>query len=426
MKWRVSPSRVSGQMRLPGDKSLSRRALIMAAMANGRSEIRGLSDGADVRSTADCLRRLGVIIRTEGDVTVVESGATLAPPQLDLCAGNSGTTMRLLAGVLAAQPYSSRLTGDESLSKRPMERVAEPLRRMGAAVATRDGVPPLEITGARLNGIHYQTPVASAQVKSAVLLAGVYASGETSVTEPVPSRDHTERMLDALGVPVRISGTTASISGGSLPRPLIAGLPGDPSSAAFFFAAASLTGGQVVAENMLLNPTRLGFGRVLERMGVRVQSDVRRHAVGEPVGTMEVEGPPTRAVTIAADEVPSLIDELPLVALLATQISGVTSVRGAAELRTKETDRIEAVASSLGAMGANVQALPDGFEVRGPTVLSAAELDSRGDHRLAMTLSVAGLIANGITTIAGAEAAEISFPNFPDTLRRLGADLEIG
>lgn len=425
MKWFVSPSQVSGGVCLPGDKSLSHRALILAAMASGRSEIHGISDGADVRSTTDCLRCLGVDIRIDGGRALVESDGTFSPPTADLYAGNSGTTMRLLAGVLAGQRFSSRLTGDDSLSRRPMERVAEPLRMMGAAVATRNGTPPLDIVGSQLRGIEYRSPVASAQVKSAVLLAGVYARGETSVSEPAVSRDHTERMLNALGVPVSVSGGTASVTGGVIPRAFTAGLPGDPSSAAFFFAAGALTGGSVTAENVLLNPSRLGFEEVLKRMGVQVRSHVEHETMGEPVGSLHVEGRPTRAANISAEEVPSLIDELPLVALLATQVPGVTTVRGAAELRAKETDRIEAVVSSLRAMGADIDARPDGFEVRGPANLSAASLESHGDHRLAMMLAVAGLIANGTTTIAGAEAAAISFPTFARTLQGLGGEIEV-
>lgn len=426
MKWRVSPSRVSGTVCLPGDKSLSHRALILAAMSGGRSEIRKLSPGADVQSTADCLRRLGATIFDDGDSVVVEARSGLTPPSTQLFAGNSGTTMRLLAGVLAGQEFTSCLTGDRSLSQRPMERVAEPLRRMGASVTTDRGHAPIRIGGAALHGIHYETPVASAQIKSAILLAGVYAHGETCVTEPAASRDHTERMLAALGVPVRVGARTVTVDGGTIPLPFAASLSGDPSSAAFFLAAAALTGGRVTAENLLLNPTRTGFVDVLRRMGVEVSVQVEREELGEPVGTITVAGMPMNQIAITRDEVPSLIDELPLVALLGTQVDGTTSVRGAEELRVKETDRIEAVVTLLRAMGSEIEDLPDGFLVHGPTRLSAAHLDSRGDHRLAMMAAVAGLIADGTTTVEGADAAAVSFPSFASSIRSMGGEVDVG
>ncbi len=424
MKWRVSPSRVAGRVELPGDKSLGHRSLMLAAMAAGRSRIGNLSRGQDIASTAACLRALGVGVDEAGGTAVVESAGQFSPPSRELFAGNSGTTMRLLSGILAGQPFRSRLCGDASLSSRPMERVADPLRRMGAHVGTRDGKAPLEIRGGDLHGIDYRSPVGSAQVKSAVLLAGVYADGETRVTEPAKSRDHTERMLSALGVPVRISGTEASIRGGGRPSPFDADLPGDPSSAAFLIAAGVLTGGSVIAENLLLNETRTGFSRILARMGADVEATVDRNVVGEPAGKLRVGGTVQKPVSIESSEVPALIDELPLVALLGTQVSGVTSVRGAGELRVKETDRIVATVDALRSLGADIEARPDGFDVRGPTSLRGAEVSANGDHRLAMMLAVAGLVASGSTTIHGADAADVSFPGFRAELSRLGGTIE--
>lgn len=424
MKWRVSQSRVAGSVELPGDKSLGHRSLMLAAMAAGRSRIGNLSRGADIASTVACLRGLGASVWSEDGRTLVESKGSFSPPAADLFAGNSGTTMRLLSGILAGQPFHSRLSGDASLSSRPMERVAEPLRRMGATIHSHLGSAPLDIHGGGLHGIAYSSPVGSAQIKSAVLLAGVYADGETQVSEPVKSRDHTERMLSALDVPVRVAGTTASLRGGSRPTAFDVELPGDPSSAAFLLAAAALTDGDLTAENLLLNETRTGFSRVLARMGANVEVTVEREAVGEPVGSLRVCGKVYKATSIAASEVPMLIDELPLVALLGSQVYGVTTVQGAEELRVKETDRITTVVDALRAMGADIEERPDGFQVRGPTQLHGVEVSSHGDHRLAMMLAVAGLVASGSMTVHGAEAADVSFPGYRAELSRLGGAVE--
>jgi 3-phosphoshikimate 1-carboxyvinyltransferase len=398
---------------------------MFAAMAQGRSRIGNLPRGQDVASTAACLQALGVTILEEDGKTAVESSGRFSMPNEPLFAGNSGTTMRLLSGILAGQPFTSRLCGDASLSSRPMERVAEPLNHMGAVVRTTNGSAPLEIRGGHLHGIDYHSPVSSAQIKSAVLLAGVYAEGETQVTEPARSRDHTERMLSALGVPVRVVGSTVCIRGGSRPESFDADLPGDPSSAAFLLSAAVLTGGHVRVDNLLLNETRAGFIRVLERMGAVVKAAVQRDVIGEPAGSLQVGGQVQRATSVEPSEVPALIDELPLVALLGTQVDGVTSVRGAEELRVKETDRIATTVDALRAMGAQIEACRDGFDVRGPTVLKGAEISAEGDHRLAMMLAVAGLIARGPTTILGAEAADVSFPGFRRELTRLGGAIDI-
>jgi 3-phosphoshikimate 1-carboxyvinyltransferase len=424
MKWRVRPSSVGGNVRLPGDKSLGHRALMLAAMAAGRSEIRNLSHGADIRSTISCLRTLGVDIRTSNDATVVESNGTLSEPRVPLDAGNSGTTMRLLCGILAGQPFESCLDGDASLCRRPMGRVIAPLELMGASIESVQGHAPLRLRGGSLHGVAYRSPVASAQVKSAVLLAGLYATGTTSVTEPVPSRDHTERMLTALGVPVRVVGTTSTLEGGKRPSAFSTRLPGDPSSAAFFLAAAALTGGETTVRDMLLNDTRLGFVRALETMGVVVETAEDRQDLGERAGNIRVSGTVRTAISISEEDVPSLVDELPLVALLATQADGVSEMHGAGELRVKETDRIQTTVAGLRALGADIDGLPDGFVVRGPRTLRGSRVSSNGDHRVAMMLAVAGLVATGTTTIDGAEAANVSFPDFAPSLHALGASID--
>lgn len=420
----MTASRTEGVVGLPGDKSISHRSLILAGMATGESKIGNLSRGVDVVATAACLRRIGISVRDEAGRVVVESPGRFAPPTSDLDARNSGTTMRLMSGVVAGQSFVSRLTGDASLSTRPMERVAEPLRRMGASVETHNGRAPLRIRGGGLRGVDYSSPLSSAQVKSAILLAGVYAEGETSVTEPERSRDHTERMLTALGVPVRVRGSTASLQGGRCPTRFEADLPGDPSSAAFLLAAAALTNGTVAVINLLLNPSRLGFATVLAAMGATVEIEVEHNVLGEPVGWLRVSGSVSNSASVAASEVPALIDELPLLALLGTQVSGVTSVEGAGELRVKETDRIATVVTALRAMGADIEGRPDGFDVRGPTQLRGAAVDSAGDHRLAMMLAVAGLVASGVTTVRGADAANVSFPGFAQELSRLGGTID--
>lgn len=425
MNWRVRPSTVSGIARVPGDKSIAHRALMLAGIADGESHIANLPDGADVRATADCMAGLGVVMsQTDGHVSV-RSGSELSEPTGPLDARNSGTTMRLLAGVLAGQQFSSRLVGDASLSRRPMGRVVDPLRLMGAEITSADGKPPLAIREAPLHGITYRLPVDSAQVKSAVLLAGLFAEGRTAVVERIPTRDHTERMLGAAGVAVERAGGTISVAGGSRPAPFQCAIPGDPSSAYFLLAAAALTGGAVEVPDLCLNPTRLGLGRVLAAMGAAVDIAPVREEMGEPVGVIRVSGDATVPATITGDEVPAVVDELPLVALIATQADGVTEVRGAQELRVKETDRIAAVVEGLSRLGARIDERPDGFVVHGPTPLRGAWVRSQGDHRLAMTLAVAGLIADGETLVEGVEAAAISFPGFAGTLQSLGGSIDV-
>lgn len=421
MRWTVRPGRIAGTARVPGDKSLAHRALLFAALAQGTSHLRHLPLGEDVLSTARCLRTLGVPLEADGDETVVRGGA-LRPPTASLDAGNSGTTTRLLAGILAGQPFDSCLDGDASLRARPMDRIIRPLEAMGGQLEGTAGRVPLRIFGRRLSGIEYELPVASAQVKSAVLLAGLTAEGQTVVRERHASRDHTERMLQAMGAPLEREGLVTRVEAGPL-RPLDFTVPGDLSSAAFLITAALLTGGAVTIPDVGLNPTRTGFLRVIERMGVQVTVADERLEAGEPVGTLRVAGAVEWPIEVGAGEVPQLIDELPLVALLATQAPGRSRVSGAGELRVKETDRIAAISRGLGRLGACVRELPDGFTVDGGARLRGAPVSSEGDHRQAMMLAVAGLVAKGETEVEGAEASAVSYPEFAATLVSLGAEL---
>jgi len=414
----------SGSLSLPGDKSISHRALIFAGLAGGASSIAGLARGKDVQSTAECLKTLGVGIEPAADesaVRVIGAGKSgLKAPANLLDAGNSGTTMRLLAGILAAQPFDSAITGDKYLRRRPMRRVIEPLTRMGAVIKAADeGCAPLIFTGGRsLKGIRYRLPVPSAQVKSCVLLAGLFAEGSTTVVEDIPSRDHTERMLPLFGVRVEKAGKEISVDGGSALTAADISVPGDPSSAAFFAAAAALVpGGRVTVGNVCLNPTRAGFFEVLEAMGAKISRDNPRSQSGEPVADLTVEEGPLRGTSIGGRILPSLIDEVPILAVAATQAEGCTRIADARELRVKETDRLAAVAENLTRMGARVREFPDGLEIEGPCRLSGAEIDSYGDHRIAMAFSVAALVAEGETVIQQAECADISFPGFYALLR---------
>lgn len=425
MKWRIAPSQVGGDAEVPGDKSIGHRALLLAGLADGVSRIHNLPSGGDVRATARCLTSLGSVVVVDGAGVSVRGGCDWQRPPAPLDAGNSGTTMRLLAGVLAGQPFPSCLVGDPSLSRRPMERVVLPLRQMGARIESTDGTAPLLINSASLHGIEYTLSVASAQVKSSVLLAGLHATGTTTVVEPVATRDHTERMLQATGVEVQRHSTAVSVQGGSRPAPFEMTVPGDPSSAAFLAAAAVLTGGNLTIRDVGINPTRIGFLQVLQRMGSPVRFEAAADEMGEPVGNISVSGRPRRPVTVDEEEVPLLVDELPLVALLATQADGRCVVSGAAELRKKESDRIEGVAQGLRALGAQIEPRPDGWLIEGPSRLRGARVESMGDHRLAMMLAVAGLIAEGETVVEGAEAADISFPGFVETLSALGGEIRV-
>lgn len=410
------PRRLEGTVQLPGDKSISHRALILNSVADGPARVRGLSPGADVASTAACLRALGVEI--DGGEVVGRGLGGLRPAAAPLDCGNSGTTMRLLAGLLAGQPFVSTLVGDSSLLRRPMDRVAEPLSLMGGYVETA----PLRVGGKPLQGLEYGLPVASAQVKSALLLAGLGAAGPVTVVEPAATRDHTERMLRAMGAPLRVEGLRVSLMG-PVRRldPLDVEVPGDLSAAAFWLVAAALHGkGAVRLEHVGMNPGRTGVLGVLERLGARVQRHREVLEGEEPVADLEVaRAPELRAFEVGGSEVAGLIDELPVLAVAAALLPGTSRITGAAELRVKESDRVAAMASGLRAMGADVSELPDGWEIRGPRALAGARVDSLGDHRVAMALAVAGLLAEGETEVEGAECVDISYPGFWDQLEAL-------
>ncbi len=421
----ISPARrVHGTLCVPGDKSISHRYALIAAVAEGTSRLTNYAPGADCQSTLACLGRLGVDIQRgeHGSVTVVGRGLRgWRSPSEPLDAGNSGSTMRMLAGLLAAQRFSAQMIGDASLSRRPMRRVIEPLSRMGARIEATGGHAPLTIHGSSLHAITHRPDVPSAQVKSAVLLAGLYAEGNTSVTEPAQTRDHTERALAAFGVDVSATGNAITVAGGQGAVGQSLAVPGDFSSAAFWMvAAAALPGSRVEIEDVGLNPTRTGLIDVLRRFGARVEVHETGSGAGEVRGTIVVTGDRTGAIEIAPDEVPGLIDELPAIAALAAH-GGEVSVRGAAELRVKESDRIAVLVAGFRALGISAEERPDGFAVRGQGAPSGGIADARGDHRMAMAFAIAALAACSPSTIEGSDAVVISYPGFFDILGRLVA-----
>ncbi len=412
------PPRLRGTLRVPGDKSISHRAALLAALADGPSRIRSFLAGEDCLATLGCLRALGVQWRLEDGGTLEVTGAGLhglrEPDQVLDCA-NSGTSMRLLSGILAGQPFLSVLSGDASLRSRPMDRVAEPLRLMGATVAARAGgrLAPLSISGGNLHGIRYRLPVASAQVKSAVLLAGLFASGETVVEEPAPSRDHTERMLERAGVDIRREGPAIRLLAPSRLEPLDMTVPADVSSAAFWLVAATVhPDAELRLLGVGLNPTRTGLLDVLRQMGADIEVEEERTAGGETAADLVARSSRLQGVEVGGEIIPRLIDEVPALAVAASFAQGRTVVRDAAELRLKESDRIAAVAGQLRALGARVEELPDGLVIEGGDGLRGGRVDSGGDHRLAMALAMAGLLAEGETLVAGADAVDISYPAF--------------
>jgi 3-phosphoshikimate 1-carboxyvinyltransferase len=424
------PARIDGRTTVPGDKSISHRALMLAAIANGASRIGGLAPGADVAATRRCLQSYGVAMDDEQGAVIVHGRGSDAwrPPGVSLDCANSGTTMRLLAGLAAHHEYESCFDGDASLRRRPMDRIAAPLRALGAHVDAREEkFPPISIRGGDLHGAMIDTGVPSAQVKSCALLAGLRAEGETVVREQLQTRDHTERMLGSLGAPTGVrthNGATEIFVKAFEPPPFDIDVCGDPSSAAFLVTAALLCG-NVRLDGVCVNPTRVAFYQTCARMGgsVRVERTEERHL--EPVGWIEAKESALHGVGVEGPLVPQMIDEIPLIAVLATAAQGSTTVTGAAELRVKESDRIAAIAVALRAMGADIDERPDGFEVRGPTALGGITVDAQDDHRIAMALAVAGLAATGETRITGFEAAGVSWPGFESVLTALGADVEI-
>ncbi len=429
---RVGPAvSLRGCIRVPGDKSISHRALLLAALAEGTSRIEGFLPSHDCLATLRCLEALGVEVTFQEPTTVTVHGRGLHgfdPPREPLDCARSGTTMRLLTGVLAAQPFRSVLTGDPGLNRRPMERVAEPLRRMGADVQTADGHAPLTIQGpknsrGRLHGIVHRLQVPSAQVKSALLLAGLYADGPTTVVEPAPARDHTERLLRWQGVDLRVEGPAVTVYPPARLPPFSLRIPGDFSSAAFLLVAALLVpGSEVTVTGVGVNPTRTGLLDVLRAMGAEVRVSYDSASGPEPVGAVIARASQLSGVEISGDTVVRMIDEFPILAVAATQAHGRTVVRDAAELRVKESDRIAALVEELRRLGARIDPLPDGFVVYGPSSLHGGILDSHGDHRLAMTLAIAGLVADGAVTVQGAERIQDSFPGFVPLLEEIGVD----
>jgi 3-phosphoshikimate 1-carboxyvinyltransferase len=412
---------LDGHFAVPGDKSTSHRALLLGAVSDGTTEIRGFGWSGDTESTLNAVRALGVRVDNDGGFLTVHGAGLrgLRPAEVDC--GNAGTLARLIAGLLAFQDGTFTLTGDESLSSRPMERIAGPLREMGAQIESTDGRLPLTITGAPLHAIDYRLPVASAQVKSAILLAALGATGRTTVVEPVPTRDHTELMLQAAGVRVTARPTSVSVDPPARLRLREVEVPGDFSSAAPFIAAATLVPeSRITIHDVNLNPRRTGLLDVLERMGGRVGILSRRRAGAEQVGDLEVRSAELTATSIRAEEVPLLVDELPLFALLAAGARGESRVEGAAELRVKETDRIEATVDALRAVGARARGTEDGLVVTGvPSRPRGGRVDARGDHRIAMLGAVAGLWSREGVEIRGAESAAISFPGFYDLIDRI-------
>jgi 3-phosphoshikimate 1-carboxyvinyltransferase len=416
---------LQGRIRVPGDKSISHRALMLGAIAEGETEIQGLLLGEDPRSTAHCFRALGAEISELNTELVRVKGIGLGnfqEPVDVLNAGNSGTTIRLMLGLLASHPGRFfTVTGDESLRSRPMSRVVKPLQQMAAEIWGRKGnsLAPLAIQGQALKPIHYHSPIASAQVKSCILLAGLNTDGKTTVSEPALSRDHSERMLRAFGAELSIDPETNSVTvtGNAKLYGQKVVVPGDISSAAFWLVAGSIIpGSDLVVENVGVNPTRTGILEALAMMGADIQLENQREVAGEPVADLRVRSRQLKSCTIAGDIIPRLIDEIPILAVAATFAEGTTIIRDAAELRVKESDRITVMAQQLNKMGGKITELPDGMEITGGTALMGAEVDSHTDHRIGMSLAIAALNASGTTTIHRAEAAAISYPNFTSTL----------
>jgi 3-phosphoshikimate 1-carboxyvinyltransferase len=414
--------RLRGALRMPGDKSVAHRALILGALARGMQTIEGLPASEDVASTASCLRSLGCRVDVDaGGRARISSRVRLNGEEL--FAGNSGTTARLIAGLVAGRDFVCTIDGDESLRRRPMGRIAEPLALMGADVETSPaGTLPMRIRGGGLTAIEYRPPVASAQVKSAVLIAGLRAEGDTAVVERVPTRDHTENLLAAMGAVVDRSPGRVQVSGGAELRAIHVRVPGDISSAAFFIAAAVLCpDSEVRIVGAGVNPTRTGILEALGAMGADVSLENVETSAGEPIADIVARSSALRGTDVAGPVIPRVIDELPLLAVVATQAEGTTTVRDAAELRHKESDRISAIVENLRLVGADIEELEDGFVVRGPTRLVGGRVSSLGDHRIAMAMAVAGLRAGGETTIDGSEAVGVSYPGFFRDLESLVA-----
>ena len=432
MKYVVQPGgQLSGSHRVPGDKSMSHRAVMLGALAEGATEVTGFLDGDDALATAAAFRDMGVVIEGPTDCRMIIHGAGLqglAPPPEPVDMGNAGTGMRLLAGILAGQPFDSRLVGDVSLMKRPMGRVIEPLAKMGAVIESGSGgVPPLQIRGGQaLHGIHYDLPMASAQVKSCILLAGLFAEGRTSVTEPAPTRDHTERMLRGFGYPVdRVNGVIGLDGGGGLTATQI-DIPADVSSAAFFIVGASIApGSDIVLRHVGMNPTRIGVINILTLMGADISVLEPREVGGEPVADLRIRHADLHGIDIPEDEVPLAIDEFPALFIAAACARGTTTLRGAAELRVKESDRIAAMAEGLDTLGVENEPTPDGIVIEGGT-LGGGTIRTFHDHRIAMAFAIAGLRASRAIEILDCDHVATSFPRFDHLAVQSGLKLAIG
>ncbi len=400
-------------MQFPGDKSISHRALMFAALAVGESRISNLSTGADVQSTRKCLEACGIQIWDDGNDVIVKGG-TFSNPHEPLDCGNSGTTTRLLLGLLAGQGINATFVGDDSLSSRPMNRILDPLSQMGLVSESNDGKLPITINNSELTGIHYESKVASAQVKSAVLLAGLGAHGETSATEPTLSRDHTEKMLFGFGANISVNELTTTISKLTSPlAPFGLSVPGDPSTASFFVAAAALVpNSEIVMNRVLANPTRTGFFNALEKMDAGMECLKQWNEGGEKVGNLKIFHKPLNPISIDEADIPGLVDEIPILAILATQANGKTKISGAGELRVKECDRIRAICDNLQKMGSGIMEKKDGFVIEGPEQLIGTHIKTYNDHRIAMAFTIAGLISDGLVTLDNPECVRISFPEF--------------
>lgn len=419
---KVSPARaLNGSVKIGGDKSISHRYAIMGGLAEGTTKLENFSTAADCASTLSCLEGLGCTVRRNGASIEIDGGAGhFQAPTRDLDCGNSGSTMRMMSGVLAGQPFTSVMTGDDSLTQRPMRRVIEPLTKMGARIESCDGRAPLTIHGGRLNAIEYRLPVASAQVKSAILLAGLQAEGVTTVEEPIATRDHTEVALKAFGVELKREGLRTSVAGGQRLRAIEAYVPGDISSATFFFCAAAIfPGSNIVVDNILLNPTRAAILDVLTGMGLAVNFVRVEQQHGELIGTVQAQGVALKGAVISGAQSAALIDELPALAAIAPYTVEGIEIRDAEELRVKESDRINAVAINLRAMGVEFEERKDGLKIPGGQTPRGGEVDSFGDHRIAMAFSIAALRASGDTLVKRSDAVAVSFPEFYQALQKV-------
>ncbi len=415
---------VKGEMSVLGDKSISHRAVILGSISAGETSIKGFLNALDCQATVKIFSSLGIKIERQhsDELSIYGKGLkNLKVPSEVLNVGNSGTTIRLVSGILSGQDFSSSITGDESIKKRPMKRIIQPLRQMGAEItASEDNYPPLNIVGKPLHAINYNLPIASAQVKSCILLAGLFSHGETSIIEPFKSRDHTERMLNFLGADIRVAGLTVTISGKKEIKAKNIIIPGDVSSASFFMVAAAITeNSQLTIKNVGLNPTRTGIISILKAMGADIEEQNKKEVCNEPVGDLFIKSSRLCAIKIGKESIPGLIDEIPILAVAATQAKGVTEIKGAEELRVKESDRIKVMSSELSKMGAKIEEKKDGMLIYGPTKLKGCQLDSYGDHRVAMALTIAGLVASGKTVIDNTDCINTSFPGFEEILRRV-------